>query len=100
MQKILVFQQNGSGERKIKGINTFGDTHFIVETFDIDDPLPLVIDEPSDYLPGIIDADLVLDFLKHRDLSDALSILCHKLDICIIASGRKITTGEAICPPT
>lgn len=100
MQKILVFQQNGSGKNKIEGINTFGDTHFIVETFDIDEPLPPVIDDTSDYLPETIDADLVLDFLKHRDLSDDLSMICHKLDIPIIASGRKITTGEAVCPPT
>ncbi len=68
--------------------------------FDIDDALPPVIDDSSEYLPDAIDADLVLDFLKHRDLSDDLSLLCQKLNIPVIASGRKITTGEAICPPT
>ena len=41
-----------------------------------------------------------LDFLKHRDLSDDLSTLCKKLNIPLIASGKKITTGEAVCPPT
>ncbi len=100
MQKIIVFQQNGSGKTKIEGINSFGDKQFIIETFDIDDALPPVIDDSSEYLPDEIDADLVLDFLKHRDLSDDLSLLCQKLNIPVIASGRKITTGEAICPPT
>jgi hypothetical protein len=100
MQKIIVFQQNGSGQTKIDGINQFGDTQFIVETFDIDGPLPELIDDTSDFLPEKIEADLVLDYLKHRDLSDDLSVLCEKLNIPVIASGKKITTGKAICPPT
>ena len=100
MQKIIVFQQNGSGKSKIDGINTFGEKHFRLETFDIDEPLPMVIDDTSPYLPDTIDADIVLDFLKHPDLSDDLSLLCQKLNIPVIASGKKVTTGEAICPPT
>ncbi len=100
MQKIIVFQQNRSGKSKIDGINTFGEKQFNVATFDIDEPLPLVIDDTSPYLPDKIDADIVLDFLKHQDLSDDLSILCKKLGIPVIASGKKITTGAAICPPT
>jgi hypothetical protein len=100
MQKIVVFQQNGSGRSKVEGINKFGQSRFIVETVDIDQPLPPVIDDSSGYLPDTIDADVVLDFLKHRDLSDDLSLLCARLNIPVIASGKKITTGEAICPPT
>ncbi len=100
MQKILVFQQNGSGNSKVEGINQFGNKRFVVETYDIDEPLPVFIDDSSKYLPDTIDADIVLDFLKHRDLSDDLSLLCNKLDIPVIASGKKITTGEAVCPPT
>lgn len=100
MQKIMVFQQNGSGKSKIEGINKFGDKQFKLTTFDIDGPLPPVIDDTSQYLPDTIDADLVLDFLKHRDLSDDLSVLCKKLDIPVVASGKKISVGEAICPPT
>ena len=100
MQKIIVFQQNGSGKSKIEGINKFGEKQFIITTFDIDEPLPLVIDDTSQYLPGNINADIVLDYLKHRDLSDDLSVLCKRLDIPVIASGKKITTGDAICPPT
>ncbi len=100
MQKIVVFQQNGSGKTKIEGINTFGDKQFEIETVDIDGPLPELIDDTSSYLPKTIEADLVLDYLKHRDLSEDLSILCEKLKIPVIASGRKITSGKAICPPT
>lgn len=100
MQKIMVFQQKGSGKSKIEGINRFGDRQFRITTFDIDEQLPIVIDDTSLYLPDAIDADIVLDFLKHRDISDDLSILCQKLDIPVIASGKKITTGNAICSPT
>jgi thymidylate synthase len=100
MQKIMVFQQNGSGRSKIEGINKFGEKQFLITTFDIDEPLPLVLDDTSEYLPKKIDADIVLDFLKHRDLSDDLSLLCEKLDIPVVASGKKITTGQAICTPT
>ena len=96
----MVFQQNGSGKSKIEGINKFGGTNFLIETFDIDEPLPFVLDDTSDYLPKLIKADIVLDFLKHRDLADDLSLLCEKLNIPVIASGKKITTGQAICSPT
>ncbi len=98
MQKIMVFQQNGSGEKKIHGMNKFGDNKFVIETYDIDEPLPIVIDDTSPYLPETIEADIVIDYLKHRDLSDDLSVLCAKLNIPLIASGRKITTGNAVCP--
>lgn len=100
MQKIVVFQQNGSGKSKIEGINKFGDKQFKIETYDIDGPLPELIDDTSEYLPDTIDADLVLDYLKHRDLSDDLSLLCERFNIPVIASGKKITAGQAICPPT
>ncbi len=99
MQKIMVFQQNGSGKSKIDGINKFGEKQFVIETFDIDEPLAPVLDDTSQYLPEKIKADIVLDYLKHRDLSDDLSDLCKKLDIPVVASGKKIITGKAICPP-
>ena len=31
IEKILVFQQNGSGEAKVRGIREFGNDHFIIE---------------------------------------------------------------------
>ncbi len=100
MQKIIIFQQNGSARAKIEGIKEFGQGRFSIETVDIDDSLPPVLDDSSPYLPKTLDADLVMDFLKHRDLSEDLSILCDKLNIPVIASGKKLTRGRAVCPPT
>ncbi len=100
MQTILVFQQSGSGKSKIEGINKFGDKNFKIKIYDIDQPLPDILDDTSEYLPEKIDADIVLDFLKHKDLSDDLTVLCRKLNIPVVASGKKISQGDAICPPT
>jgi len=50
-QKILVFQQNGSGEKKIKGLLKHGKELFDLEVFNIDVTLPQVIDDSSEYLP-------------------------------------------------
>ena len=100
MQKILIFQQNGSARAKIEGIKEFGQGRFIIETVDIDVSLPPVLDDTSPYLPETLVADLVMDFLKHRDLSEDLSLLCERLNIPVIASGKKHTRGKALCPPT
>ncbi|WDP88217.1 MAG: hypothetical protein HUN04_00010 [Desulfobacter sp.] len=99
MQKIVVFQQNGSGESKIAGINRFGQGKFELEIVNIDQVLPPLMDDTSDVLPQTLEADLVLDYLRHQDLSDDLSLLCSRLNIPVVASGKKITAGEAICPP-
>ncbi len=100
MQKILIFQQNGSARAKIEGIKEFGIGRFIIETVDIDMPLPPVLDDTSPYLPETVEADLVMDFIKNRDLSEDLSLLCERLNIPVIASGKKHTRGKALCPPT
>lgn len=99
MQTIAVFQQNGSGQSKIEGINRFGEKRFRIKLYNIDETLPPILDDTSDYLPDTIEADLVLDYLSHRDLSEDLSLLCEKLDIPMVASGKKITSGKAVCPP-
>jgi thymidylate synthase len=100
MQTIAVFQQNGSGTTKIQGINRFGDSRFQIQIFDIEADLPTVLDDTSAYLPQTIEADLVLDYLRHHDLSEDLSRLCEKLKIPMVSSGKKIRCGSAICPPT
>ncbi len=99
-QKIIVFQQDQSGEAKAKGIREFGQNRFIVETVDIDISLPPVIDDAGEFLPDHIDADLVLDFLSHPDLSMDLGALCTKLGIPVVASGKKSRDGLVITPPT
>jgi len=100
MQKITVFQQNGSALSKIAGIRRFGKERFSLEVIDIEENLPHLIENASEYLPSHIDADLVLDYLKHPDLSTDLSILCKKIGIPIVASGKKITEGDVFTPST
>ena len=99
-QKIMVFQQNGSGETKINGLRRHGKELFELEVINIDAILPPVMDDTSAYLPDDINCDLVLDFLKHNDLSTDLAQLCARKDIPIIASAKKIVGKKAITPPT
>ncbi len=97
-QIILVCQQNGSGEAKIAGIRQYGGKRFRIETHDIDTPLPELIDDTAPYLPARLAADLILDFLKHPDLSTDLARMARQQGIPVVASGRKIPT--ALTPPT
>lgn len=98
-QKIIVFQQNGSGENKIQGINTYGNDLFSMEIISIDEILQPVLDDTAEYLPDDIQADIVVDFLKHPDLSTDLAKLCQNRNIPIIASGKK-NISWAKTPPT
>lgn len=100
MQKILIIQQNGAGERKASGIKKLGKDKFDVKVIDIESDLSELIDDGSEYLPDRIDADLVLNFLKHPDLSEDLAALCEKHNIPMVSSGKKIAREQAICPPT
>lgn len=99
-QKILVFQQNGSAESKIAGIVRFGEDRFDLNVISIDDPLPPVLDDASGLLPADLQADLVLDFLKHPDLSEDLARLCRRRDIPVVASGKKMRGRHVLTPPT
>jgi len=99
-QKILVFQQNNSAETKIAGIETYGEGRFAVQVISIDEVLPPVLDDASEFLPSSLDADLVLDFLKHPDLSEDLAQLCRRQNIPVIASGKKIRGRHVLTPPT
>ena len=99
-QKILVFQQNGSGESKIAGVRKYGGSRFVLDVISIDEPLPQLVEDTSQYLPTKIRADLVLDFLKHPDLSHDLAVLCRNLDIPLIASGKKLEIKGVHTPPT
>ena len=99
-QHIMVFQQNGSGEKKINGLRKYGKDLFDLEVINIDEILPPVLDDSSAYLPDDISCDLVLDFLRHSDLSADLAERCMKKDIPVVASGKKIVGKKAIMPPT
>jgi thymidylate synthase len=97
--KIVVFQEGDRGESKVKGIRRYGKDQFDVSVVTIDQPLPPVVDDASAYLPDTISADLVLDFLKHPDLSHDLALLCRRLTIPIVASGKKTTVDGTHTPP-
>ena len=100
MQRVSVFQQKGSGERKIEAVREHGSDVITLDVVSIDDELPDIIDDTSPYLPAELDADLVLDFLTHKDLSHDLAALCAEKSIPVIASGKKLTNKWVLTPPT
>ena len=99
-QRILIFQQNGSGEAKVAGLRKYGGDSLVLESISIDQTLPTVIDDTAGYLPENFQADLVLDFLKHPDLCHDLALICTRGNIPIIASGKKPSVVGALAPPT
>jgi thymidylate synthase len=99
-QKVLVFQENGSGVSKIQGILRFGEDLFDITIISINVALPPVIDDAEEYLPDAIDSDLVLDYLKHPDLSHDLAVLCSRHNIPVVASGKKLRVPGVLTPPT
>lgn len=100
VQNILVFQQNGSGDKKIEGVRRYGNNCFSLEIVSIDAHLPTVIDDTKEYIPRDIEADLVLDYLKHPDLSYDLAVVCRDKKIPVVASGKKFRVKGAFTPPT
>ena len=98
--KILVFQQNNSAEKKIAGIRKYGGNRFNIEVVSIDEDLPSVIDDARIFLPKTIQADMVLDFLQHPDLSYDLGRLCSQSGIPVVASGKKHRADNVSTPPT
>ena len=99
-QKILVFQQKGSGEFKIQGMGKYGGGLFQLQIISIDEALPPIVDDAEEYLPEELEGDLVLDFLRHPDLSHELARRCALGGIPCIASGKKLEIAQAITPPT
>ena len=100
IQHILVFQQNGSGIKKIEGVKLYGNNHFSIDVVSIDDYLPTVMDDTKKYIPGNIEADVVLDYLKHPDLSYDLAVICRDRKIPVVASGKKFRIKGVFTPPT
>lgn len=99
-QSLLVLQQSGSAESKIQGIRRFGEGLIALDVLSIDEPLPPIIDDALEYLPTEISASLVLDFLKHPDVSQDLAALCVRKNIPIVASGKKHRIKGAFTPIT
>ena len=98
MFKIIVFEEYGSGEKKIQGITTHGTGLDIIKRYNIEESLPEIVDDPEEFIPQDFNADLVLDFLKHPDLSSYLAQVCKEKKIPVIASGKK--SADALAPFT
>lgn len=98
MFSIVIFEEYKSGEKKIQAITKHGTGLEISKCYNIEECLPEIVDDPERYIPDDFSADLVLDFLKHPDLSFHLAKVCKKKKIPVIASGRK--HAEAMTPFT
>ncbi len=98
-EHIVVFEQRGSGQKKVQGMKEFGGEQFSIRTVDISEDLPELIDNPEDYLPQNIEADLVLDYMTHPDLSHELARICREQEVPLIASGKKHQDGWSHTPP-
>jgi hypothetical protein len=93
MFKIVVFEENKSGEEKIQGISRHGTGLDHIGRYNIEEDLPEVVDDPEKYITEEFTADLVLDFLSHPDLSAHLVQVCKRKNIPVIASGKKHEDG-------
>lgn len=97
--RILVVQQGDSGRPKIEGIRRHGGDNFVLSTWSVPRELPRVLDETEDYLPRELDADLVLDFVGHPDVSQDLIAMCRERGIPVVAPGQGENLGWAHTPP-
>ena len=87
--RLIIFQQNGSAEKKIAGLLTYGTDLEICANFALPTALPDFIDEPHDFFPDHLEGDLILNFLKHPDLADYLVELAARCQIPVITSGPR-----------
>ena len=97
--RILVVQQNDSGRPKIEGIRRHGGNHFELSTWNVPEELPRVLDETDAYLPRELDADMVLDFVSHPDVSQDLIEMCRERGIPVVAPGAGDNLDWAYTPP-
>lgn len=99
-QQVWVYLQTETQLGKIKAISQYSPEEIELKIISIEDDLPPVIDDGDPYLPDPMGADLVLDHLKHPDLSYFLAEKCRKLNIPVVASGKKPPLSEALTPRT
>lgn len=86
---IVVFQENGSGEQKIEGVQRYGKGIRISRIISIDEFLPDFIEDPEQIISDDFIADLVLNYLRHPDLVAYLITLCEKKGIGVVSAGKK-----------
>ncbi|ACL06547.1 Protein of unknown function DUF166 [Desulfatibacillum aliphaticivorans] len=102
MQVIKVFQQNNSGARKIAAVRERAGDDLVLDVINIDDALPMVLDDTEEYLKEAweMEADLVLDYLKHPDLSYDLCRICSERGIPVVSPTKKWRRPHVFTPPT
>jgi hypothetical protein len=96
--RLIIFEEAGSGKYKVAGIEEYGRNITIERIYNILPDLPEIIDEPEEFIPDDFEGDLILNFLRHPDLSEYLVKICKAKGIPVIASGQNIP--GAICPFT
>jgi hypothetical protein len=96
--RLVVFDESGLGKYKVSGIEQYGHNIVIEKIFNIPEDLPDIIDEPEEFMPEDIKGDLILNFIKHPDLSEHLVKMCKIKGVPVIAPGQQIP--GAICPFT
>lgn len=97
--RILVVQQGESGRPKIEGIRRHGGDRFVLDTWSVPEDLPGILDETEAYLPQDPDADVVLDFVGHPDVSQDLIAMCRERNIPVVAPGKGANLEWAHTPP-
>ena len=102
MQVIKIFQQNNSGARKIAAVQEKAGDRLVLEVVNIQDALPMVLDDTEDLLQDAreMSADLVLDYLKHPDLSYDLCRICSQRGIPVVSPTKKWRMPWVFTPPT
>lgn len=95
--EIIVFQEKGSGEKKIEGVLNYGQGISITNILSINQFLPDFIEDPEEFIADDFTADLVLNFLKHPDLVEYLIRICEKKGVPVVSPGKK---GGGITPFT
>ncbi|WP_163298569.1 DUF166 family (seleno)protein DfsP [Dissulfurirhabdus thermomarina] len=91
--RVAVFQEGGSGARKVAGIRAHGRDIEVVADVDVAGPLPEFIDEPEAVLPRLPEADVVLCFLRHPDLADFVVRHYAARGTPVVASGPRPVEG-------
>lgn len=96
--RLVIFEEADSGKYKVAGIEVYGRNITIERIYNILPALLEIIDEPREFIPDDFEGDLILNFLRHPDLSEYLVKICKAKGIPVIASGQNIP--GAICPFT
>ncbi len=99
MQRISIIQQGMDGETKVRWLSEHKAGFEIVQVMKLPAVLPVVIDEPEQYLAEIRDTDLVMTFVTQADILEEIARWCKEHDVVLVASGQKLSGRGVFCPP-